>query len=112
MLIEDERDMRKCWDGKTQCLKEQDLTGRGGEQVSPTHDLIDAHQPIIDDDGELIGKDAIGAAENKVSHGMLDVLSDRSGYEIVECDDAFGSDAEAQGWTPSSFLILSALLHR
>ena len=70
--------MRKDWHGKVEGLKKQDLARGRREQVAAAHDLIDAHQSIIHNDGELVGEDAIGTTQNKIAHGPLHLLTDWS----------------------------------
>jgi hypothetical protein len=63
---------------------EIDLACAGPEEVSSPYDLGDAHESIVHDDGELIGKDAIAAPDEKITavtgkHFMLLAV-----YKVLE----------------------------
>src|SRR6185503_3819157 len=63
---EDEREMDVLGRGIAERLLQRDLARRGSEQVGAAHDLRYALLGIVDDDGELIGEEAVGAADDEV----------------------------------------------
>src|SRR5579859_7418977 len=101
--------MGKHWRGKTQKFIEQNLPGSGTEQIGSAHHLVNAHQAIVDHHRELIGKDAIGAIEDKISYSVLDVLCDGSLQQVGEGDNVLVIDTQAQRWSASIGLVASAL---
>ena len=86
--------MGKAWNGEAQCLVKQNLTCCRGQQVVATHNLIDVHEGVIDDDSELIREDTIGAVHDEVANRMLHMLLDGSHYSIIEVDYTVIIDAK------------------
>jgi hypothetical protein len=59
MFIKEEGNMDVCRYGEAKGFEEEDLARGGGEQVNTTYDLVDVHECVINDDGKLIGEDAV-----------------------------------------------------
>jgi hypothetical protein len=93
--IQVEGDMGKGRHGKSQGFKEQDLARSRSQQVGATYHLVDAHKSIVDDDGKLIGKDAVGSAQNKISHHMLNMLATLTSQQVVKGDHALSGNTQA-----------------
>src|SRR5690242_18378445 len=108
-FVEKEGDMGKLGDGKAQRLEEQDLACRRGEQIGATYNLVDAHQTIINDHGELIGDDAVRSAHDKVSNLLLNMLALWAGEQVGEGDNALIVDTKAQRGAASAGFIAPAL---
>ncbi len=73
-VIEHERDMEIAqWCGAER-LGEQYLPRRVVYQIRTAHDVGDALVKIVNDDGKLIGPKPVGALQNKISHGFLNIL--------------------------------------
>src|SRR5579885_1961598 len=70
------------------------------------------HERVIDDNGELIGENAIGAAYDEISYRLLDVLGRRASNQVGKRDDPFVGDTKAQGGTATVGLVLLALRPR
>ncbi len=62
------------------------LAGRRRQQVGAAHDLVDALVRVVDDDGEVVGGDAVVAAEDDVVDESLDAtvqaVHDRHGRHL------------------------------
>jgi len=56
------------------------------QQVSSPHDLVDTHESIIYDNSKLISKDAIRAADNKISYRLLYLLLYWTDQQVGEGD--------------------------
>src|SRR5258707_10375150 len=102
--------MDKSGDEEAEGFKKQDLARGRGEQIGSAHDLVDAHETVIDDNGELIGEDAVGTAQDKVANCLLDMLAEGAGQEVDESDDTVVGDAQAQRRTPALGFVLAALV--
>jgi hypothetical protein len=92
--IEDEWHVGKCGNGEVQRFVEQDLTRSGGEQIRTTHDLVDAHECVVNDNGKLVSEDAIGAAHDEVPHGVLNLLHLWTSQQVGEAYYACLIDAK------------------
>src|SRR5215469_890858 len=99
--------MNKSRCGKMQSLEKKNLARGRGEQINTAHNLVNMHQPIIDDNCKLIGKNPIGAAHNKVAHCLLNLLADRAGEQVSEGHDAVIIDAKTQGGAATLVQILT-----
>ena len=62
-----QREMAVGGDGVAKLLQQPDLPGRGGKQVPAPHHAGDAHGPVVCRHGQLIGVDAVRAAEDEVA---------------------------------------------
>ncbi len=96
--------------GKLEGFVEENLASGGVQKVGTAHDLVDVHEGVIDNDGELIGEDAIGATNNEIAYCLLNVLLDGTGQHVGKGDDAVVIDAEAEGGTTVVGFVLPALL--
>ena len=67
---------------------EVDLSCTGAEQVTSSYHLIDAHEGVVYDDGELVGKDPIAAPHEEVSALTCKDLALWTVYDIAEGDRA------------------------
>lgn len=73
-VVKHERDMEIAqWRG-AQRLGEQYLPRRVVYQICTAHDVGDALIKIVNDDGKLIGPKPVGALQNEISYGFLNVL--------------------------------------
>jgi len=59
--------MRVARGGQAQCLLQCDLPRRAVEEIGAAHNVRDALQRIIDDNGELVGKGAIATADDDIA---------------------------------------------
>jgi hypothetical protein len=41
-------------------VEQQQVLGRGGDPLLAAHDVRDAHQVVVDDDGQVVGREAVG----------------------------------------------------
>src|SRR5258706_4186404 len=97
----DEAGMRPPRLAQAQQAIEQDLPGGGGKQVVASQHLGDAHRRVVDEHRELIGEDAVGAAQHEVADRRLRIELLRALQLVVEGDRA-GRDAQAQGGRASA----------
>ena len=74
-------------------VEEERLLVAGREQVSPSDNLIDAHEGIVGNDGKLVGKIAVGASEDEVATifgeigGLRSIMTiDERRYRIGELE--------------------------
>lgn len=91
--------MRVAGLAESQRALQQDLAGCREQQVRTAHHLSDPLKGIVDDDGELIGVDAVGAPQYEVAGGFLDNLLLWSLDAVFEGERARRS-AEALGACP------------
>lgn len=82
--------------GIAEGLLEEELAGGGGEQVRAADDVGDGLGVVIDDDGELVGPDAIGAEEDEVAGGFREVGGVRTLETVGKREGGIG-DADAPG---------------
>lgn len=68
---------------QVQKVLQEDLLRRGDQQVHSPHDAVDSLLGIVDDHGELIGKQAIGSANDEVTAIALKVLREMTLHQIV-----------------------------
>ena len=47
-------------------LVEQQVLGRGGDPLLAAHDVGDAHLVVVDDDGEVVGREAVRLEDHLV----------------------------------------------
>ena len=66
------------------------LAGGGGEQVFAADDVGDALLVIVDDNGELVGPELVGAAEDEVADGGSEIFTLGAEAAIVPEDGAIG----------------------
>ena len=84
-----------------------DVARRVGEVLLGAEDVRDAHELIVDDDGEVVGGEVVGLADDEVVHltgGNLDVAEN-----LVVDDDGVGIHGEADDMTPPLPACLGAL---
>lgn len=62
------------WCGQAQGLLQQNLTRRIVCKVFTAHDVRNALGTIIDHYGQLVGPQAIGAAQNKIANSVRHIL--------------------------------------
>jgi len=75
------------------------LAGGGGEEVSAADDVGDELGGIVDDDGELVGPEAIGAFQDKVAGGVGEIFGLGAEPPVVPLNFAIGdAEAAAAGW--------------
>jgi len=60
--------------GSPSARLQRNLARRVVSQVFATHDVADALVSVVDDHGQLIGPEAVGAPQHEVAHGLRDVL--------------------------------------
>lgn len=84
-------------------VEEERLLVAGREQVSPSDNLIDAHEGIVGHDGKLVGKIAVGASEYEVATicgeigGLRTIMTiDERRYRIGELETPSRIAREAQ----------------
>ena len=83
----EQRHMRIRRRPESEQLLQVDLPRRGGEQVIPTHHLRDAHRGIVHHNGKLIGKDAVGAAQDEVAAVAVEIFFESSLQPVVHAVD-------------------------
>ena len=90
-------------------LAQPDLPRCAAEQVRATNDVRDAHQPIVDDHGKLVGMHTIGAAHDEVTAFARYVFLHHAIYKIIESDGRSRiGHAHTQARPPAmSFALLS-----
>jgi hypothetical protein len=92
--------MRVAGLAESQGALQQDLAGRREQQVRAAHHVRDPLKGIVDDDGELVGVDAVGAPQHEVADRCIDHLL------LLPLDSVFEDEharrgAEARGaWAP------------
>ena len=94
--------MRVARRGKSQQMLQVDLAGRGAQQIASAHDLGDAHGSVVDHHGQLIGKNTIAAAHQKVAAlggERLALGAIRAVHEFnhIVCEVVDGRHAQARG---------------
>ena len=94
---EHERNMGVRRDGQTEEPAEHDLPRRRAHEIRSADDLADTLLGIVDDDGELVGGHAVGAADDEV----VDDAAAAAEEAILELD-ALVVGAEAQCVRPSA----------
>ncbi len=70
---------------------QQDLPGRAVGEVFAANDVGDVLLGVVDDDGELIGEDAVGALEDEVADRAGDVLALLAEASVVPGDLGVGA---------------------
>ncbi len=75
-------------DSESELLPQEDLTWRGIEKVSTSHDLVDALLGVIDDHSQLVAKYTVGSAQDKVTDLAIDTLTDCAEDTVGEFDQA------------------------
>lgn len=83
--------MEICGRGETKVPLEEDLAGGGIEQIGATNDVVYPLQKIVDDDGQLVGPDAIGSTEYEVAAVGFEIGRDLA-LETVREDDGLRGD--------------------
>src|SRR6266849_6698467 len=104
--------MDKVGNRKPQRFIEQDLARRRVQQISSTHNLVDMHEGIIDDNGKLVGKDAVRTAYDEISYRLLYMLLRVACSQVSKSDDALLVDAKTPARTAAPGFVLLALGHR
>ena len=66
-VIGNQRNVHVFWSKQPQMLLQIDLFRRGIEQVGTANDMRDMLLIIIDDDGELVGKNLIFSFDDKIA---------------------------------------------
>src|SRR5262245_13334085 len=51
-----------------QCALQTNLPGGAAEEIGTTNDVGDALVCVVDDDGELVGKNSVPAADHDIAH--------------------------------------------
>src|SRR5205814_3342425 len=74
--------------------REKDLTRRRGEQIGAAHHVRDLLRCVVDNDGELIGVEAVGAPDDEIADIAREILRYRSLQAVAEFY-ARGVDAHA-----------------
>ncbi len=69
-------DVPVAWNGQAKGLEYPCLAGTGIEKVFSPEDFGDAREGIINGAGELIGKESIGALDDKVSAQGIEIDGD------------------------------------
>ena len=77
-------------------LVEQDLPRRVRQMVLAPHHVADLHQRIVDDDGEVVGGEAVGAEDDRIADDV-GAEGDRTAHEIDKGHLAALRHAEADG---------------
>ncbi|MNL04214.1 hypothetical protein D3C87_1247790 [compost metagenome] len=72
--------------GQAQQVLQVDLARRGVEQIGPAHDMGDALRGVIHHHGELIGPQAVRAAQDEVAEFRFQVLALAALPAVVEAD--------------------------
>src|SRR5581483_2957299 len=85
---EDQREMGEHRRLAVERAKQQDVLRRVGEMVVAARDVGDLHVDVIDDDGEVVRRIAVGANENEVVD-LLRVEMDIAANQIVKVDGSF-----------------------
>lgn len=67
-VAQQQRQMDETGRREVQQLCHIQLLGRRQEQVAPPHHLINPHQGIVDDDGQLVGPSPVLTADDEVAH--------------------------------------------
>ena len=75
--------------------EQQDVLGRVRQVVLAADDVGDGHRRVVDDDGEVIERVAVGANDDEVAAEVRDVDLDAAADDVVERDDAL-PDPEPQ----------------
>jgi hypothetical protein len=96
LFVKYERDMAKGGYGQSQGLIQQDLARRRLQQVGTPYNLVYTHQRIIHNHGKLIGKDAIRATDDEITHDSLYLLLNRTCQQIREGDDSLVIHTKSQ----------------
>ena len=76
-------------------LKEEDVLRRVGEVVLAANDVGDPHVGIVDDDGEVIERRAVGAQDHQVATQGVTVNLDPPADKVINNNNAW-LNAEAQ----------------
>ena len=84
---------------------EQDLARGRREQIVGPHHVRDLHLRIVDRDDELVGVDAVAAAQHEIADARADVLLDATAREIVEDHERVVGDTQANGGRPLHLTI-------
>src|SRR5581483_3293853 len=80
---------------------QQNLPGGRFEQVFPADDLLDGHLDVVRDDGEMVGVQPVGPANDEVT--MLGgVVADGAPSSIDESNLALRDPEAEGGWPPLS----------
>ena len=69
-------------------LLQENLPRRAAEQIAAAHDIGDLLCGIVDDDGKLVGDEAIAALQDEVADSACDVPALVAEAAIVETDVA------------------------
>jgi hypothetical protein len=73
---------------------EQQVLGRRGDPLLAADDVGDPHEVVVDDDGEVVGREAVGLEDDLV---VWDRRVDPPGDEVVEGGlDVVGDPASAR----------------
>ena len=86
--------MRKMRRGSAQRVIDVDLPRRVVDVIVATNDVSDVHVDVVDDDAEVVRRDAVGAHQHEIIELRVG-NGDRALDEIVERDHAIVRIAEA-----------------
>ena len=88
---------------------QEDLPGRGGQQIGPAQDLRDAHRAVVHHHRELVGEHAVGALKHEIPHQLLGIERLRAANFVVKREGPVrNAQADRRGPRPAALLALRA----
>ena len=76
--------------GQAQLPVKPELARCAGQEVAAAHDLIDAHQRVVHNDGQLVGKHTVGPPQEKIPAVAGEVFFIVPHVAVLKGDDLVG----------------------